>query len=115
MPKFVFTYRSAKSDDASARPEDLAAWQAFLNDVIGPNVVDPGFPVLEPSTVLGAAGESTRLGGYSIVTADDLDTALSMAKHCPTLSRGGGVEVGVLADLPPEHAAEQIRSRLSGG
>jgi hypothetical protein len=40
---------------------------------------------------------------------------MSMAKHCPTLSRGGGVEVGVLADLPPEHAAEQIRSRLSDG
>jgi hypothetical protein len=36
-----------------------------------------------------------------------------MAEHCPTITRGGGVEVALLADLPPEHPAEQIRSRLT--
>ena len=89
------------------------AWGAFLNEVIAPSVVDPGWPVFEPTAVLGEAGQSTQLGGYSIVTADDLETALSMAKHCPTITRGGGVEVAAPAALPPEHPAEQIRSRLS--
>jgi hypothetical protein len=111
MPNYVFSYRSAKGYDAG--PEDLAAWGAFLHDVIAPNVIDPGFPVFEPSRVLGEAGASTQLGGYSIVTAEGLETAVTMAKHCPTLSSGGGVEVGVLADLPAEHPAEQIRSHLS--
>lgn len=114
MPKFIFTYRSAKSYDAMTDPDGLTAWGAFLNDVIGPNVVDPGFPVFEPSRVLGDAGPSTRLGGYSIVTADDLESAISLAKSCPTIERGGGVEVGVLAALPEEHPAEQIRSQLAG-
>jgi len=111
MPQFIFSYRSAK--DYVAGPASLAAWGAFLNDVIAPSVVDPGFPVFEPATVLGEAGQSTQLGGYSIVTADNLEAALSMARHCPAIEHGGGVEVAVLAALPPEHPAEQIRSGLS--
>jgi hypothetical protein len=113
MSKFIFTYRSAQSYDALTDPDGLVAWGAFLNEVISPNVVDPGYPVFEPSTLVGETGPSTRLGGYSIVEADDVEAALAMAKHCPTMARGGGVEVGVLAALPEEHPAEQIRSQLS--
>ena len=113
MPQFIFSYRSAKSLDAAADPEGLAAWQAFLNEVIKPSVVDPGWPVFEPSVLLGEVGASTQLGGYSIVTAGDIDAALSMAKRCPTLERHGGVEVAVLAELPIEHPAEQMRSSRS--
>jgi hypothetical protein len=51
--------------------------------------------------------------GYSIVAADDLEAALAITKECPTMAAGGGVEVGVLAALPSEHPAEQIRSGLS--
>lgn len=109
MPKFIFTYRSARRYDGLTDPDGLAAWGSFLNDVIGPNVVDPGYPVFEPSTVVGEVGPSTRLGGYSVVNADDLESALSMARHCPTMQRGGGVEVGVLGALPADHPAEQIR------
>ena len=113
MPQFIFSYRSATSHDAAADPDGLAAWGTFINEVIAPNVVDPGWPVFEPAAVLGEAGQSTQLGGYAIVTADDLQAAVTMAEHCPTIKQGGGVEVGVLAPLPPEHPAEQIRSRLS--
>jgi YCII-related domain len=112
MPRFIFTYRSAKSYDAMTDPDSMAAWGTFLNEVIAPNVEDPGYPVFEPSTVIGDAGLSTRLGGYSIISADDLETALSIAKQCPAIKNGGGVEVGVLAALPQEHPAEQIRSQL---
>jgi hypothetical protein len=113
MPNFIFTYRSAKSYDAMTDPDGLSAWGRYLNDVISPNVVDPGYPVFEPSTLVGETGPSTRLGGYSIVHADDLESALAMAKYCPTVARGGGVEVGALAALPDEHPAEQIRSHLA--
>jgi hypothetical protein len=113
MPQYIFSYRSAKGRDPFADRGELPAWAAFLNDVIAPNVVDPGWPVFEPSTVLGEAGESTQIGGYSVVTADNLEAAVAMARSCPTIARGGGVEVGVLAELPPEHPAEQMRARLS--
>jgi hypothetical protein len=113
MPQFIFSYRSAKDYDAAADPDGLTAWAAFINDVIAANVVDPGWPVFEPAAVLGETGQATQHGGYAIVAAADLETAVSMAEHCPTIERGGGVEVAVLAPLPPEHPAEQIRSRLS--
>jgi hypothetical protein len=47
----------------------------------------------------------------SVVTADSLEAAAAMAKGCPTMTRGGGVEVAVLADLPAEHPAERIRAQ----
>ncbi|MBV9354386.1 MAG: hypothetical protein JO023_02550 [Chloroflexi bacterium] len=111
MPKFIFSYRAAKHINGTADPDALAAWRRFLSEVVGASVVDPGWPVFEPATHLGETGHSTQLGGYSIVSADDLETALSMARECPTLTRQGGVEVGLLADLPVEHPAEQLRSR----
>ena len=113
MPQFIFSYRSAKDYDGTADPDGLAAWSTFINDVIASSVADPGWPVFEPAAVLGEAGQSTQLGGYAIVTADDLQAAVSMAEHCPYVTRGGGVEVGLLAELPPEHPAEQIRTRQS--
>jgi hypothetical protein len=113
MPQFIFSYRSAKNYNAVADPEGLAAWSTFINDVIAPSVVDPGWPVFEPAAVLGEAGPSTQHGGYAVVTADDLQAAVAMAEHCPTIARGGGVEVALLAALPPEHPAEQIRARLA--
>jgi hypothetical protein len=113
MPQYIFTYRSAKGRDPRGDGSELPAWGAFLDDVIAPNVVDPGWPVFEESIIVGEAGESTQIGGYSVVTAESLEVAVAMAKSCPTIERGGGVEVGVLAELPPEHPAEQMRARLS--
>ena len=113
MPQYILTYRSAKNYNALADTDGLAAWTSFISDVIAPNIADPGWPVFKPATVLGEAGESTQHGGYAVITADDLETALAMARHCPTITRGGGVEVAELAVLPPEHPAEQLRARLS--
>jgi hypothetical protein len=100
MPKYILSYRSAKDFDTLADPSALPAWGSFLDEIIAPHVVDPGWPVFEPSVVIGEAGPSAQLGGYSIVTADDLEAAVSMAKSCPVIERRGGVEVGRLAELP---------------
>jgi len=39
-------------------------------------------------------GSESRLSGYSVVSADDLESAVTLAKGCPALRVGGGVEVG---------------------
>jgi hypothetical protein len=114
MPRFILSYRTAKSYTATAGTDEFAAWASFLNDYVEPNVVDPGQAVQEPSRVLGETGQSTQVCGYSIVSADDFEAALSVAEHCPTLSQGGGVEVAVLAPLPADHPLERMRSELSG-
>jgi hypothetical protein len=113
MPQFIISYRTAKSYAATVGSDEFADWATFLNDYIEPNVADPGYAVREPSRVLGEAGQPTQVCGYSIVTADDFEAALSVAEHCPTLKQGGAVEVAVLAPLPPEHPLERMRAKLS--
>ena len=96
MATFLFSYRMSK-DYVPGRPDAVAAWTAWFKE-LGASLADPGNPVFERAT-LGYCGEDTVLGGYSLVTADDLDAALALAKGCPALQRGAGLEVGVITDL----------------
>jgi hypothetical protein len=109
MPRFLFLYR-APANSGAGDAGTLAAWQDFFSETVGPRAVDPGWPVFESTTPVGETGEATRLGGYSVIETDDLTTAVAMARQCPTLSRGGGVEVAPLAQLPDDHIAERMRS-----
>ena len=113
MPKYLLSYRSAKNYDALADTALTAAWDGFLNDYVAPSVVEPGWPVFDPATLVGETGPSTQHGGYSVITADNIHAALDIAKRCPYVASGGGVEIGLLADLPTEHPAEQMRLRLA--
>ena len=98
MANFLFTYRAPKDRPATS-PQVAAAWQVYL-DGLGSNLVDAGNPVFE-RRALGTASD-TVLGGYSIVSAEDLETAVKLAEGCPFLQVGGGVEVGQLSLLSPE-------------
>jgi hypothetical protein len=95
MAKFVFIYRPPKnyapgSDDATA------AWMAWFG-ALGANIVDPGDQVFERTAVGGVVADSD-LGGYSVITADDLASARELANGCPGLQEGFIVEVGKLAE-----------------
>jgi hypothetical protein len=75
-------------------------WRAWF-DSLGDQLTNRGNPVFERSE-LGNCGPDTRLGGYSLITAPDLETAITLAKGCPAVSGGaGGVEVGVVAEIAP--------------
>jgi hypothetical protein len=95
MAKFLFAYR-AQQDYTLGRPETTAAWRGWF-DSMGGSLVDLGQAVVE-SSPLGNLGADTRLGGYSVVTADSLEAAMTIAKGCPAIAQGGGIEVGVLLD-----------------
>ena len=97
MPSFVFSYR-VPHDYQPGSPETAAAWRDFFSS-LGDGLADTGHAAIQ-SAVLGDIGADTRLGGYSIVTADDLDSATQLAKGCPALGMGAGVEIGQLA-VPP--------------
>ena len=96
MPTFLFAYRMP-DDYTPGRPGAVEAWNSWFEGV-GDAVVDRGNPVFE-STSLGRSGAGTNLGGYSIVRADDLESAVAVAKGCPSLDGGGGVEVGVITEI----------------
>jgi hypothetical protein len=97
MARFLFVHR-VPQDYKLGEPKNVAAWKAWFASM-GGNWVDPGSAVIETSS-LGDLGEGTRLGGYLAVSADDLDAALAVAKGCPSLGLGGGIEVGLMA-IPP--------------
>ena len=96
MPKYVFAYR-APNTYVPGNEDAAAAWVEFRAS-LGDRVVDFGNPVFESSN-LGTCDHTTRLGGYSFVTADDLESAVALAKGSPILAVGGGVEVGEITEL----------------
>jgi hypothetical protein len=97
MPDFVFTYRSPKGYTPSA--ETAATWYAWFEGM-GDQLVELGRPVIERTTLGESNPESTELGGYSIVRAEEMEGALAIAKGCPAVDFGGGVEVGLLGAVP---------------
>jgi YCII-related domain len=101
---FIFSYRAPKGYVATASEDTMAAWQAWLGGM-GEALVDYGKPVFERSAVGTSGSGETELGGYSVVQASDLESALAIAKGCPLVGHGGCVEVGELADLQVSDSA----------
>jgi hypothetical protein len=107
MPTFLFSYRVPNIPlqerlaemDASARAEAIARWNSWMES-LGASLLDRGNRVAD-ARKLGKCDGDTRSGGYSLVTAEDLEAAVALAKGCPGLEMGGGVEVGLVAALPP--------------
>jgi|SRR5580658_6910032 hypothetical protein len=96
MPTFVFAYRTAGSSKST--PESAAAWKAWFEGM-NDDLVDLGKPAVG-GVAVGNCGPGTELGGYSVISAADLDAALAVATGCPQLDRNGGVEVAQLVEVP---------------
>ena len=97
MSKFVLAYTGgAMASTPEEQQKAMEAWMAWFGS-LGEAVLDVGNPFTSGCTV--AADGSTKDGGaagltgYSIIEASDLPAAAGMAKGCPVLANGGGVEV----------------------
>jgi hypothetical protein len=102
MSKFLFSYRVP--DDYRPSGETGQVWEDFF-DSLADRKIDLGHGVIAARR-LGNLGVGTRLGGYSMVEADDLEHAAALARGCPALSLGGGVEVGAVPEFPTPTASE---------
>ncbi|HEY0812335.1 MAG TPA: hypothetical protein VGE11_03565 [Pseudonocardia sp.] len=95
MPTYVIVNRAPEGYRGSA--ESLQDWNAWF-DGLGAHLADRGNPVFRRAAV-GRCTTDTVLGGYTLITADDLDAAVALTAGCPALGYGGGVEVGELTEL----------------
>ena len=95
VPKFLFSYRVP--EDYQPGAETGKAWRAWFES-LGSSRIDTGYGVLA-TRALGNLDAETRLGGYSVVTADDMDGAAALAGGCPALELGGGVEIGAVPEI----------------
>jgi hypothetical protein len=97
MANYLLAYTGGGMAETDAeRDAQMAAWGAWFEN-IGPSVVDAGNP-FGPSRSLSSDGDvsdggASGLTGYSVVSADSLDAATELAKSCPILNNGGGVQV----------------------
>jgi hypothetical protein len=97
MAKYVLTYSGGDmpaSDDEMQKV--MAAWGAWFGS-LGGAIVDVGNPFAASKTVSAGGsttdGGSTRISGYSIISAEDIDAAVSLVQECPALAAGGNVDV----------------------
>jgi len=97
VAKFVFVYTGG---EMAPTPEEqqkvMEAWMNWFGG-LGDAVVDPGNP-FGAACGVGTGGSvrevgASRLGGYSVISAGSLSEAADMAKGCPVLGAGGGVDV----------------------
>jgi hypothetical protein len=98
MTNYVFMYSGGKgvSDDEAEREAQYARWGQWFGD-LGSAVVEGGAAMGTAKTV-GPGGSvsdggSRAITGYSMVSADSLDSAVELAKGCPVLEIGGAVDV----------------------
>jgi len=91
MAKYVFSFRVPS--DYAPGAETAAEWQAWFGG-LGSALVDVGHAVTDYASLGEVGGSGSRMVGYSVVSAGDMDSALALAKDCPALRVGGGVEVG---------------------
>ena len=103
MTKYVFSYHGGGGmpETEAEMNELMEAWGAWFG-ALGEAVVDGGNPFGPARTIgpdLSVVDEGQGLTGYSIVAADSLDAAVTMAKGCPVLVGGGSVCVNEAVEM----------------
>jgi hypothetical protein len=110
MAKFMMIYKGEATDIRQMSAEDAAAvmskWASWMNKV-GPALVDVGTPFGPGTSVVddGSTGDPISLTGFSIVEAETLPEATSLANGHPYLSEGLGnysIEIYELMPVPFE-------------
>jgi hypothetical protein len=91
MAKYVFSFRVPS--DYAPHAETPAEWRAWF-DGLGSALVDVGNAVTDYASLGQVGGRDSRMVAYSVVSAEDMDSALALAEDCPVMRVGGGVEVG---------------------
>jgi hypothetical protein len=96
MAKYVFSFRVPS--DYAPNTGTPAEWRAWFGS-LGSALVDVGNAVTDYASVGEVGGSGSRMVAYSVVSAEDMESALALAKDCPVMRVGGGVEVGPVMEV----------------
>jgi hypothetical protein len=101
MANYLLTFHGGSMPETKeAQDQVMAAWTGWFG-TLGDALVDGGNPVSKSKAISpdGSVMDATAApSGYSIIKADDLDSAVELAKGCPVLA--GGAAVVVSETLP---------------
>ncbi len=103
MAKFIIAYHGGgKPETPEQGKAQMAAWQQWLTD-LGDAVIEPGNPIPNSKVVtsggVAEADPATRMSGYTLVNAENMDAAIVVAQACPFLDTGGSLHVGQLMSM----------------
>jgi len=106
MTQYVYVYlggnQPSNPKDAEKHFTKYMEWLSSLGD----SVISPTIPLKNTTTVNpdGTIQEGGRTGmsGFTIIKAESMEAALSIAQDCPFLEIGGTLEVSELMQVP-EH------------
>jgi hypothetical protein len=110
MSHYILVYKGEATDMSDMTPEQgmevMAKWGVWMERV-GDALKDIGTPFGPGSSVVddGSSGSAASLTGYSIVEADDMDSARALCDGHPYLSEGAGkfaIDVYELMPVPFE-------------
>ena len=96
MSNYLLTYYGGGMPETKEEQDSvMAAWGAWFGQ-LGDALVDGGNPVSKSKAISpdGSVMDATSApSGYTIIKADDLDSAIALAKGCPVLGGGAALVV----------------------
>lgn len=106
MKQYVFVYlggdHPSSQEEARLHHMKYVEWLSSLGDAL----VIPTIPLKDTNTVSSdrsvKEGSSSAMSGFSIIKADSMKAALSIAQACPFLEIGGSLEVSEMMQMPPQ-------------
>ncbi len=104
MSQYLIVYLGGEQPSSPEEGQQhFAKYMEWLTS-LGDAAVSPANPLKDTNTVKADGsvtdGSSSTMSGYTIVEADSMEAALSMAKACPFLDIGGSLEVSELMEMP---------------
>ena len=110
MPKYLFLQRSVPGQSQRPSPAQMQDMYAAFNawkEKFKDRILDMGAPLTSARTIVATAGttdgpfvESKEVvGGYMIVTAENLEQALEVARESPPVMMGSTVEVREIREM----------------
>ena len=104
MTQYVIVYlggsQPSNPEEAEKHFSKYMQWLSALGDTM----VIPTLPLKDTQTVgpdgTIRKGGSSAMSGFSIIKADSMEAALSIAQACPFLEIGGTLEVSELMQMP---------------
>ncbi|MBT8433043.1 MAG: YciI family protein [Gammaproteobacteria bacterium] len=104
MTQYLIVYLGG---DQPSSPEEgrqhFSKYMEWLSS-LGDSAISPANPLKNTSTIntdgTVTTGGATKMSGYTIIEADSMEAALTIAKACPFLEIGGSLEVSELAEMP---------------
>lgn len=103
MPRFVISYIGGNHPDTpEQQQEHMTRYREWLTG-LGEAAVSPMNPFKNTHSVKSdgsvSASGTTNMSGFTMIEADNIESAVSTAQACPFLDIGGVLEVSELVDM----------------